>query len=100
MASFRSYEEHKYKLIETMAEVIASTVYSLQANEQTKILLEQAQQQTEEMRAQEEEMRQNMEELSATQEELARKEKDYIQTIKELRQQLQQSGIEIISEQE
>lgn len=100
MATFRPYEEHELQLIETMAEVIASTVSSIQSNEQTKTLLEQAQQQAEEMRAQEEEMRQNMEELSATQEEMARKEKEYVQTINDLQEELLQTNAELTTNQE
>lgn len=72
LASFQKFEPHEIEFIEKLGESVASSVSSLRVNERTKILLEQARQQTEEMRAQEEEMRQNMEELSATQEEIRR----------------------------
>lgn len=72
MASFKTFEEYEIAFIEKIAESIASTISTVQTNEQTKILLEQSQQMSEELRAQEEEVRQNMEELSATQEQMSR----------------------------
>jgi PAS domain S-box-containing protein len=48
----------------------------IESGEQTKLLLEQAQQQSEELQAQEEELRQNLEELAATQEGVNRLNKD------------------------
>lgn len=72
MASFRVFADHEITFIEKVAESIASTISTVQVNENTKTLLEQSQQMSEELKAQEEEMRQNMEELSATQEQMAR----------------------------
>lgn len=72
LASFKTFENHEIAFIEKVAESIASTISTVQSNENTKTLLQQSQQMAEEMKSQEEEMRQNMEELSATQEQMAR----------------------------
>lgn len=93
LASFTVYDEHEIELIEKFAGSIATTLATVQINENTRMLLEHTQQQAEEMRAQEEEMRQNMEELAATQEEMARKEKEYIRRIQELEAQLQERTV-------
>lgn len=74
LASFHTFEEYEIRLVEKLAESIASTISSVRVNETTRILLEKTQQQAEEMRSQEEEIRQNMEELEATQEEMRRKQ--------------------------
>jgi PAS domain S-box-containing protein len=76
LASFKAFEAHEIAFIEKVAESIASTIGTVQGNEQTKSLLQQSQQMAEEMKAQEEEMRQNMEELSATQEQMSRQMTD------------------------
>ncbi|AHM60663.1 gaf domain protein [Flammeovirgaceae bacterium 311] len=73
-ASFQVFQPYQIKFLEKVSETIASTIISVQVNQQTKLLLEKSQQQAEELRAQEEEMRQNMEEMEATQEEMQRKE--------------------------
>jgi PAS domain S-box-containing protein len=74
LASFYPYDDYQVKLVEKLAESIASTISNVRVNETTRILLEKTQQQAEEMRSQEEEIRQNMEELEATQEEMRRKQ--------------------------
>ena len=76
LASFKAFDKHEITFIEKVAESIASTISTVQVNENTKTLLQQSQQMAEEMKAQEEEMRQNMEELSATQEQMARQMSD------------------------
>jgi PAS domain S-box-containing protein len=76
LASFKAFDAHEIAFIEKVAESIASTIGTVQGNEQTKSLLQQSQQMAEEMKAQEEEMRQNMEELSATQEQMGRQMAD------------------------
>jgi len=68
MASFKEFLPHQIVFVEKIAQNIASTIASLGGNEQTRRLLEEAQQFSEQLRAQEEEMRQNLEELNATQE--------------------------------
>ncbi|MEM9675549.1 MAG: GAF domain-containing protein [Bacteroidota bacterium] len=72
LASLREFKPHEIEFIQTLGENIAATLRNGRINDQTKILLEESQQQAEEMRAQEEEMRQNMEELQATQEQSER----------------------------
>lgn len=72
LASLREFQPHEIEFIQTISENIAATFRNGRVNAQTKILLEESQQQAEEMRAQEEEMRQNMEELQATQEQSER----------------------------
>lgn len=84
LASFHKLEQYQILFIEKLAESIASSIYNININHTTKMLLEQSQIQAEEMRAQEEEMRQNMEELQATQEEMYRKEKEYMAEIERL----------------
>ena len=76
MASLRPFEAYEIEFIEKLGETLASAITTVRSSENTKILLEQSQQQTEEMRAQEEEMRQNMEELQATQEQIHRKNEE------------------------
>lgn len=73
IAAFHEIDEAQRNFIETICSNFASVVESVKINENTKVLLEQTQQQTEELKAQEEEMRQNLEELQATQEEIALK---------------------------
>ncbi len=74
IATFNKFEDFQIKFAEEIAESIASTLQSVNTNDQTSQLLEQSQLQSDEMSAQEEEMRQNLEELQATQEESARRE--------------------------
>ena len=90
LASFNEIEEHVIQFMQTLAENIASTIRNVRINQQTKVLLEESQQQTEEMRAQEEEMRQNMEELNATQEEMVRKQRELEQIKADLEKKQQE----------
>ncbi len=82
LASLKPFKEHEIELVEKLGETIASAITTVRTAENTKILLEQSQQQAEEMRAQEEEMRQNMEELQATQEQMQRKNDEIEQLLK------------------
>jgi PAS domain S-box-containing protein len=81
IAKLKPFEKYQIEFLERLAETIASAISSVKANEKTRILLEQSQQQAEEMRAQEEEMRQNMEELQATQEQMYRKNEEVEQLL-------------------
>ncbi|WKN41056.1 GAF domain-containing protein [Tunicatimonas pelagia] len=90
IASFSAFEEYRIELLAKLGEQIATTLSKVKINNQTRLLLEEARQQTEELRSQEEEMQQNMEELSATQEEMTRKEKEYQQIIQELKDKITQ----------
>jgi len=76
LASLKEFEDHEIEFVEKLGETIASAITTTRASQNTKVLLEQTQQQAEEMRAQEEEMRQNMEELQATQEQMHRKNEE------------------------
>jgi len=73
LAAFYKFSPHQIAFLEKACESMASFIQSYRVNQQTKMLLEQAQQQAEQMRAHEEELRQNQEELQATQEEISRK---------------------------
>lgn len=76
LASMKPFNSHEIEFVEKLGESIASAITTVRTAENTKVLLEQSQQQAEEMRAQEEEMRQNMEELQATQEQIHRKNEE------------------------
>ena len=69
LASLEKFEDYQIEFFESIAESIASSIYSIRLNIQTSQLLEKTQQQAEEMMSQEEELRQNIEEMHATQEE-------------------------------
>ncbi len=70
VASFKHFDQYELDFVEKVSEDIASTVYSVRASENTRLLLEETRLNSEKMRAQEEEMRQNMEELASTQDEM------------------------------
>ncbi|MDF9798520.1 gas vesicle protein [Catalinimonas alkaloidigena] len=84
IASFKPFETHEIEFVNNLGEGIASFIQNDRVNKNTRVLLEQAQQQSEQLKAQEEEMRQNMEELAATQEEMQRKEREYQKRIQML----------------
>lgn len=73
LASFEKFDEYQMDYLSQSAESIASSLESIQVNNQTKQLLDKTKVQAEEIASREEEMRQNMEELEATQEESQRK---------------------------
>lgn len=74
IASFQVFKQHERDFLVKIGESIASAIYFIRVNENTRNLLETSRIQTEQLRAQEEEMRQNIEELSATQEQFMRRE--------------------------
>jgi HAMP domain-containing protein len=88
LASFAPIEPHQIALLEKVAESVASSVATIKINQQTKVLLQQSQEQSDRMHAQEEMMRQNMEEIQATAEESFRKEQEYLARIAQLEAQL------------
>lgn len=71
VAAFKIFDLYEIEFLRKVAESIASTVYAVRNNIQTRKLLEKSQQQAEELAQQEEELRQNLEELRATQEQIA-----------------------------
>jgi len=72
LTSLRHFSDDELAFIEAVSEVIGAAIAGLKVNNETRKLLEEAQQNAEAMQAQEEEMRQNAEELEATQEEMRR----------------------------
>ena len=95
IASFHQLEPHQVEFLKDLAENVASFIGMNRINVQTKLLLQETQQQAEEMRSQEEEMRQNMEELQATHEEMNRKEKEYIARLEQLESELAQAKADV-----
>ncbi|HEY0655846.1 MAG TPA: cache domain-containing protein [Chryseosolibacter sp.] len=94
MASFNEMLPHEIEFVEKVAESIASTIATVQVNENTRKLLEHSQQMSEELKAQEEELRQNQEELQATQEQMQRRQLELEQENRELREAVSQAGNE------
>lgn len=82
--SFNGFQDHEVGFVEQLAEMVTSTLYTLQVSNRTKELLEQSQSQSEELKAQEEELRQNMEEMEATQEDFTRREQELHEKIDSL----------------
>ena len=76
IAGFKTFEDHELEFVQKAINSFASVYSNIKTEENTRQLLEEAQQLSEETRASEEEIRQNMEELQAIQEELLRKEKE------------------------
>jgi chromosome segregation ATPase len=79
ISSLNKIESFKIRLLEKLAENLASTVQIIHVGNRMKLLVDQLNSHTEELNAQQEEMKQNLEELQATQEEIDRirsREKD------------------------
>jgi hypothetical protein len=90
LASFQEFKPHEIEFIQMLSENIAATLRNGRVSAQTKVLLEETQQQAEEMRAQEEEMRQNMEELQAMQEQSERLRTELEESQNILKEKLQE----------
>jgi PAS domain S-box-containing protein len=69
-AGFHKFEEFEIRFIEEVGPSIARTIYNIQANQGTKLLLEKSQIMGAELREKQEELMQNAEEMKVTQEEL------------------------------
>lgn len=67
LASFYQFQKHEGKLVEQIAESIASTLATARINTQTAELLEKSQSQANEMQVQEEEMRATIDQLQESQ---------------------------------
>ncbi|HBH47656.1 MAG TPA: hypothetical protein DDX98_03405 [Bacteroidales bacterium] len=86
IASLETIPEYKIEFVRKVAQNFASVLAIEQANESSKLLLEENKQKTEEIMAHEEEMRQNMEEMQATQEMMKRQEEDLTKDLKKKEQ--------------
>ncbi|HSZ24931.1 MAG TPA: PAS domain S-box protein [Cytophagaceae bacterium] len=69
-AGFHKFEEYEIRFIEEVGPSIARTIYNIQVNQGTKMLLEKSQIMGHELREKQEELLQNAEEMKVTQEEL------------------------------
>ncbi|MDX1904037.1 MAG: PAS domain-containing protein, partial [Thermonemataceae bacterium] len=76
VASMNIFSENEKLFLETVAEDIASAIYSIKANEKTRLLLAQSQTLTEQMTSKEEQMKKNINQLLQSQEELKKKNAD------------------------
>ena len=92
ISSLKSLEPRKIKLLESVAENIASHIINLESRAKIEKMYEVSQQQTERLHEQEEEMRQQMEELQATQEESRRREEELQKELKQCREELKKQG--------
>ncbi|NJL15053.1 MAG: GAF domain-containing protein [Microscillaceae bacterium] len=81
LASFKILAPFEIKFVESIAEDIATTLQSIQINEDTRRLLIESQKATERLKQQEEEIRQNFEELMASQEEVKRQQAELEKTL-------------------
>ncbi len=70
LASFNMFSPYQIQFLEKLSENIASNLYAVKANEQTKKLLKESTDIAEQMRNQETQMRRNMRILEATQSEM------------------------------
>ncbi len=70
LASFEVFERYQIQFLEKLSENIASNLYAVKANEQTKKLLKESTDIAEQMQKQETQMRRNMRILEATQSEM------------------------------
>jgi transcriptional regulator with GAF, ATPase, and Fis domain len=88
VSSFKPIDQKKIKLMEAMAENLASNIITLDSKRKIESMYKSSQEQAAQLREQEEEMHQQMEELQATQEESFRREKELTQQIEEYAQKL------------
>ncbi len=84
LASFKSMKPHEIKLVERIAENIASTLSTTRINTTTAELLEQSKVREQEMQEREDEMQREMSEIKASQRELIKKDRDLSNEVKEL----------------
>ncbi|PKQ70639.1 GAF domain-containing protein [Raineya orbicola] len=81
LGSFTEFEQYQIDFVKSIAEVTASTIISVFANDSTRRLLSEMKSKTDAIREQEEYLRQNTQELIHSQEEL---EKNLLQSEKEI----------------
>ncbi len=70
LAGFHKFDEHEIRFIEEVGPSIARTIYNIQSNQETRLLLEKSQIMGQELQEKQEELLQNAEEMKVTQEEL------------------------------
>ena len=95
LASFRKLQDFEIEFIKKIAESVAATIATVRINEQTKLLLANAQEYAQKMQAQEEEMRQNVEELASTQEVLEKREKEASEAYQKLLEEYERKVTEM-----
>jgi len=89
LSSFSLINKKKIKLLEVIAENIASNILTLDSKRKIESMYKSSQEQSAKLLEQEEEMRQQMEELQATQEESIRREKELTAQIEEYRKEIE-----------
>jgi ligand-binding sensor domain-containing protein len=85
VSSFHTIDEKRIRLLEIVAENVASNIISLDAKATIEELYKQSQENSARLHEQEEELHQQMEELQATQEESHRREQHLIADLEECR---------------
>jgi len=95
LASFRKLQDFEIEFIKKIAESVAATIATVRINEQTKLLLANAQEYAQKMQAQEEEMRQNVEELASTQEVIEKREKEASEAYQKLLEEYERKVAEM-----
>ncbi len=85
VSSFKQIDDKKIRLLELVAESVASNMISLEAKLRIEELYKQSQENAARLREQEEELHQQMEELQATQEESHRREQKLLADLEECR---------------
>ncbi len=76
LATFKEIEKYKITFLESISEILASSLFAKQNNIFNKRLLQDSQVLTEKLRTQEEELKQNLEEMQATSEESERLQRE------------------------
>ncbi len=84
LASFKEMKKHEIKLVERIAESIASTLSTARINTTTAELLEQSRVREQERQEHENEMKKNIAVMKASQRELIKKDREMSQEVKEL----------------
>jgi PAS domain S-box-containing protein len=69
-AGFHRFDAHEIRFVEEVGPSIARTIYNIQSNQETRLLLEKSQLMGQELQEKQEELLQNAEEMKVTQEEL------------------------------
>jgi PAS domain S-box-containing protein len=84
VAGFHRFAPHEIRFLEEISPSIARTIYNIQANQHTRLLLEKSEMMGMELREKQEELLQNAEEMQVTQEELEKSNKMLEEQIEEV----------------